>query len=51
MFLEHEYDMSLNYDMLHQCIFAGLTINLFGLTFKCNRSDLCKQLFLLKPAN
>ena len=43
--------MSLNYDMLLQYIFTELTNSLFGLTFKCNRSDLCKQLFLLKIAN
>ena len=43
--------MSLNYDMLLQYIFAELTNNLFALTFKCNQSDLCKQLFLLKIAN
>ena len=34
--------MSLNYDMLLQYIFAELINNVFGLTFKCNRSDLCK---------
>ena len=43
--------MSLNYDMLLQYIFTELTNSVFGLTFKCNRSDLCKQLFLLKIAN
>ena len=43
--------MSLNDDMLLQYIFAELTNKLFGLTFKRNRSDLCKQLFLLKIAN
>ena len=43
--------MSLNYDMLLQYIYAKLTNNLSGLTFKRNQSDLCKQLFLLKIAN
>ena len=41
--------MSLNYDMLLP--YAQLTNNLFGLTFRCNRSDLYMQLFLLKIAN
>ena len=52
--------MSLNYDMLLQCIFVELTIffhdllqdvsflpNLLRLTFKRNQSDLSTQLFLL----
>ena len=46
--------MSLNYNncnMLLQYRFAELTKHLFGLTFKRNRSDLCKQLYLLKIAN
>ena len=43
--------MLLNYNMLLQYIFAEPTNNLFGLTFKRNRSDLSKQLFLLKIAN
>ena len=36
--------MSLNYDMLLQYIFAELTNNVFGLTFKNNQSDLCEQI-------
>ena len=43
--------MSLHYNMLLQYIFAELTNNLFGLTFKRNRLDLYKQLYLLKIAN
>ena len=43
--------MLLNYVMLLHYIFAEPANNLFGLTFKCNRSDLCRQLFLLTIAN
>ena len=37
--------------ILYIYIFAELTNNLFGVAFKRNPSDLCKQLFLLKIAN
>ena len=39
------------YIYIYVYIFAELTNNLFGVAFKRNPSDLCKQLFLLKIAN
>ena len=52
MLLDYEYDSITDLIKLWhaQYIFAEQTNNLFGLTFKRNRSDFCKQLFLLKIA-
>ena len=52
--LGYKYDFItdvITLNTLLQYIFAELTNNLFGSTFKRNRSDLCKQLYLLKIGN